>query len=465
MISTFRLTNERGGLGLSCTAAGLSLAGVPLLRNTEAGFVPRSAPEIVFLIKAAYGAEVDQTQLQPSLGIIAQALNSGDLVRATMAAVLTRTPELSFAAAARLARAEEELRKYDPAQPRDWHGRWTTGDGAAPGSAAAPTNPRQRATAQRNPFFVPAAFTVTDAEVDGAEADDARRAPGSLEEEFERKYDDLGPVDFAKQVIQFGSRLEREGPNLSPAERDRALAEYSFLQNRLSFWLGYEYTPPTAHLNLISAALTLYQGATNGGLIRPGDMPQSMVDVAGAAWAFDNVPPRGPRPSTKPSFEDEPVAPVAPPKEIEGLGGIVNNSEAKIVWWRGIQEQGARGWQSYVRKNNPGTEELVSNSKAFDQFNPTTREAFSDKTLNTLSVSYIKNPRNIFGTLKRYIDAAANYDEPRTRFDLDPEQIESKTMHLAVPEYTSPTQWRYLNNAILYGREHGVSVVITRIRE
>ena len=36
-------------------------------------------------------------------------------------------------------------------------------------------------------------------------------------------------------------------------------------------------------------------------------------------------------------------------------------------------------------------------------------------------------------------------------------------MHLAIPEYTSPTQWRYLNRAILYGKEHGVTVVITRV--
>jgi hypothetical protein len=100
MISTFRLTNERGGLGLSCTAAGLSLAGVPLLRKTEGRFVPRSAAEIVSLIKAAYGAEVDPTWLQPSLGVIAEALNREDLARATTAAVLTRTPELSFAARA-----------------------------------------------------------------------------------------------------------------------------------------------------------------------------------------------------------------------------------------------------------------------------------------------------------------------------------------------------------------------------
>ena len=48
----FRLTNEPGGLGLSCTKSGLSLAGVPLLQKSETGFVPRSATEIEALGRA-----------------------------------------------------------------------------------------------------------------------------------------------------------------------------------------------------------------------------------------------------------------------------------------------------------------------------------------------------------------------------------------------------------------------------
>ena len=95
MIRTFRLTNEPGGLGLSCTATGLSLAGVLLLRKAEIGFAPRPAGAGSFLIKAAYGADPGPVRLQPSLHAIADALNRGDLARATMLAVLSRTPELS----------------------------------------------------------------------------------------------------------------------------------------------------------------------------------------------------------------------------------------------------------------------------------------------------------------------------------------------------------------------------------
>ena len=65
VVRVFRLTNESGGLGLSCTPTGVSLAGVPLLRKTQAGFVPRSASEIATLLRTAYGE--DHADLQSRL--------------------------------------------------------------------------------------------------------------------------------------------------------------------------------------------------------------------------------------------------------------------------------------------------------------------------------------------------------------------------------------------------------------
>jgi len=121
----FRLTNEPNGLGLSCTPNGVSLAGIPLLRRTRAGFVPRPTSEVASLLKAAYGD--GSTGLQTRLDVIAQALNRGDFAAAMIAAVHTRAPELSPEAAIRLAKAQQKLTKYNynPDEPRDWHGRWT----------------------------------------------------------------------------------------------------------------------------------------------------------------------------------------------------------------------------------------------------------------------------------------------------------------------------------------------------
>jgi hypothetical protein len=81
-----------------------------------------------------------------------------------------------------------------------------------------------------------------------------------------------------------------------------------------------------------------------------------------------------------------------------------------------------------------------------------------------LSFSYVKNPQRIYWRLKQYVNEAADY-ESRTDFDVDSEDILAKTIQLAIPEYTSPTQWRYLFSALRYGRRRGVLVMITRIRE
>lgn len=244
-----------------------------------------------------------------------------------------------------------------------------------------------------------------------------------------------------------------------------ALAEYSFLQDRLSFWLAYDYKPAGAQLNLLSGALTLYQGAVNGGIVRVGNLPQSMLAVAGTAAVFTDGPPRRIRPSQEPAVEEAPIAPAQASQEIKGLGGTVDSSEARIVWGKGIKEQGSRGWQPYVANQIPDATPKPETSKVFDLFNQITGEAISDKTMNTLTVARINNPLSIYRKLKTYVDLAENYDEPRVDSDVPPAKITSKTIQLAVPEYTSPRQWLYLNLGIGYARRHGVLVVITRIRE
>ena len=454
MIRAFRLTNEPGGLGLSCSPAGLALAGIPLLRITEAGFEPRPASEIATLIRAAYGASDSPTRLQSRLEVIAQALNGGDFGLAAIAAVQTQTPELSREAAARLTGANEELGKYNYNldEPRDWHGRWTRDGSAGPVTTAASGIendqltepqlfvPRQRVADNASP---PAARTLSDSEAreasrDSEDGDESHKAT-SLEQIFERKYDDLGPVDFGKEVIQFGYWLEGAGRNLSPAELAHALAEYAFLQDRLSAWFAYDYKSAQAQGNLLSAALTLYQGAVNGGIIRPGHLPESMLVAAGTASLLSGSTPRRPyrptiedptvvpgQPPKKPALEDAPLPPAQVPKEIEGLGGIAHNREVQIKWGGGIAGQG-KPFELYIEKENPEIVRLdpPPNSKGFDHFNPVTREAISTKTMNTLSMSYIRNPQSIFNKLQEYVDKAVNYERYRLS-DLDQAKIESK---------------------------------------
>jgi len=107
---------------------------------TPIGFAPRPAEEIAALMKGAYGRDIDPADLSPGLDVIAQALNRGDLGRAMIAALRLRLPDLNWEGATRIAKADEALTKYDPSEPRDWHGRWTT-DGESHPEAPGPGSP------------------------------------------------------------------------------------------------------------------------------------------------------------------------------------------------------------------------------------------------------------------------------------------------------------------------------------
>jgi len=117
----FRLSK---GFGLDCTPDGLALAGVPLLRYTTGGFAPRDDLEIRWLLESAYGAEVDAARVIKGLAIVARALNEREPARAMIGALLLELSELDWAGAARLARANDTLAKFDPDEARDERGRW-----------------------------------------------------------------------------------------------------------------------------------------------------------------------------------------------------------------------------------------------------------------------------------------------------------------------------------------------------
>jgi len=151
----FRLADDAAGMGLRCSAEGVSLAGTPLLRETVSGFEPRQAADLEALLEAAYGVGVDPAPVSARLAVAARALNQGDLARAMVATVQMRLPSLDQAAVRRLSRAEQALKglaKYDADEPRDWHGRWTTGAGGSPAAApAAAPKPAAKPAAKPSP--------------------------------------------------------------------------------------------------------------------------------------------------------------------------------------------------------------------------------------------------------------------------------------------------------------------------
>ena len=151
---------EGGGLGLNCSSEGLSLAGVPLLRITPVGLAPRSAGDLAELMRSAYGHDVDLVKLSSGLDVIAKALNSGDLGRAMVAAVRLRLPELNWDRAARVASAETRLAKFNPAELRDWLGRWTTGGGSKPAKSPKPARVAPKANLRSTPIRLPGSLPM-----------------------------------------------------------------------------------------------------------------------------------------------------------------------------------------------------------------------------------------------------------------------------------------------------------------
>ena len=139
----YRLTQRPGAIGLQCDRTGLALAGVPLLRRNSGRFVPRSPNEIRVLLTRAYQSGLDWDDHLPGINAVAKALNDGDLVRAMIAAVMLKLPELDWNAAARLADAEDILTKggFNPNEPRDERGRWTDGSAQTSDTAGPSSDP------------------------------------------------------------------------------------------------------------------------------------------------------------------------------------------------------------------------------------------------------------------------------------------------------------------------------------
>jgi len=100
---------------------------------------PRS--EIAHLLDAGYGFHFALDGLMRSLEMIAKALDDGDAALAQIGTLQLRLPDLSEGAVNRMAAADRLLKAgYNPAEPRDWHGRWTTVEGSAGADPPSPTD-------------------------------------------------------------------------------------------------------------------------------------------------------------------------------------------------------------------------------------------------------------------------------------------------------------------------------------
>jgi len=195
-----------------------------------------------------------------------------------------------------------------------------------------------------------------------------------------------------------------------------------------------------------------------------------MQAVAIAAMAYDGATPAvgARRPSARSAFEEYPIVPSAWPAKLGVLGGAVDNLKVGIVWGQteGIEQQGER-WEQFVSKETPGSVDLPHWSKAFDHVTPRTLNATSSTTLDPLTGTYVRDPRQIFYRLKKKIDDVADYkfNEARKATDLDSVLIDSKTIQLGIRDVASFAQWREVRRAAAYAHVRGVEFIVTRIRD
>ena len=133
----FKLDQNPNGRGLRCDAEGLFLGRDALLqRDRDGNFEARPVGELRKVLHRAYGDDANWESHVRSVKLVAAALNKGDLARAMMTAVLMRLPEPGSPIS--IADVDGVLAKagFDPDEPRDEQGRWTT-DGSESAAPAA----------------------------------------------------------------------------------------------------------------------------------------------------------------------------------------------------------------------------------------------------------------------------------------------------------------------------------------
>ena len=154
--------------------------------------------------------------------------------------------------------------------------------------------------------------------------------------------------------------------------------------------------------------------------------------------------------------------------DVPSAAGATNASvppvDAGIRWGTGIKAQGDP-WENYLAGKMPAGSRLPPYFKTFDFFDPNTGTATSAKTLDTATGSKVTNPTQLYKTLVKSIDDAAEVTERyKGDFELTPDQIKARVIEVAVPSTTTADQMKYINAAVQYGKRMGVTVNITKTK-
>lgn len=98
--------------------------------------------------------------------------------------------------------------------------------------------------------------------------------------------------------------------------------------------------------------------------------------------------------------------------------------------------------------------------------NRLTKTVWSTKTMDT--VGGYANPKNVYSTLKGYLDKRAKVPEGGSktvgRFTVDASELGSRKWVLGVPAGTTAEQWTQINKAIEYAKTLNIELIVTVVR-
>lgn len=255
----WRLDEEDGGVGLSCSNAGLFLGTTPLLHLHPDGFVPRPQAELERLLSRGFGSGVVLDRVMPGLGGVASALNDNNLCRARIAAVQLRLPELPDTLARLAMETEDLLIKVEARSNHEGPGGWD------------PTQHPRAGTAPNPGWFAPKDSVSGDAD-DKA----LHLPPGDRNEEIgdllewiaNAKPEDVQPIseeisrifyqnsDFADGAM-FHQALVESLADPDTANRQRILDQYEPITHKDPSGVGQVVTD----IGVATALAPLFSGA------------------------------------------------------------------------------------------------------------------------------------------------------------------------------------------------------------
>jgi hypothetical protein len=446
----FKLSTGPGGLGLSCSEKGLTLAGVPLLRRDERGFIPRPQAEIQQLINRAYGTGADTISVMRGLSVVARALNSGEMARAMVAAVQLRLPELDWNGAVRIAHAEDVLAKYSSDQPRDWHGRWTCeGDGDGP-EALIPVAfiPGTQARPDR-PVSAPAA-SVAAAPESAASAKPANVGTGGDVSAADTQ-PDLSLHDWVK--LPPGERIDEIGDllewivNAKPEDEQALRAEIRRLYNDVGDTTGG---------SLLNALLS--------NVLRR--WPLNATARRELLEAYERFTRHDPVEAGRINLLFGLLAPVAAARlaaraALEGAEAATAAADAEVAAGASTSRIWKLGWAARGRIINRTLGAGLGDTFAtIDDFSKGI--ATSIKSINLNAATY-QNAARLLARINTYVDQVAEYEGGELGRDVvKAEEITGRALNLAIPEGSvSAAQKAAIDAARARAKRLGVDLIIT----